>query len=274
MRAVVLREPGPPEHLVVEADWPRPVLRPGCAIVQVEAEGVCYRDVVERRGGFPFIRRPVVPGHEFAGTIVELADDVEHLAVGQRVVNLHRAPCGSCRACTSGNETRCQRALEVFGLSVDGGYAELVLARAGCLVPIPAGIPSEHACFLNCTAGVACIDITPATVTKLMDVMVYVVVYLTGSMLQLGAAEPWLMAPLLGWASRPEYAPFAQQLVENPPRPGGRIVDDSKVHDHHAIIPTTAAPRGTLDRDETRVFDLIVRRWVSKSTPTMPKRAP
>jgi len=155
MRAVVLREPGPPEHLVLDDDWPRPVLRPGCAIVQVEAEGVCYRDVVERRGGFPFIKRPVVPGHEFAGTIVELAQDVEHLAVGQRVVNLHRAPCGSCRACTSGNETRCQRALEVFGLSVDGGYAELVLARAGCLVPIPEGIPSEHACFLNCTAGVA-----------------------------------------------------------------------------------------------------------------------
>jgi acryloyl-coenzyme A reductase len=155
MRAVVLREPGPPEQLQLEADHPRPTLRPGCAIVQVDAEGVCYRDVVERRGGFPFIKRPVVPGHEFAGTIVELADDVVGLAIGQRVVNLHRAPCGACRACTGGNETRCQRALEVFGLSVDGGYAEYVLARAGCLVPVPDGLPSEQACFLNCTAGVA-----------------------------------------------------------------------------------------------------------------------
>jgi len=155
MRAIVLREPGPPESLRLDGEYPRPTLRPGCAIVRVDAEGVCHRDVVERRGGFPFIKRPVVPGHEFAGTIVELADDVAHLAVGQRVVNLHRAPCGSCRACASGNETRCQRALEVFGLSVDGGYAEYVLARAGCLVPVPDGIASEHACFLNCTAAVA-----------------------------------------------------------------------------------------------------------------------
>ncbi|HET6582140.1 MAG TPA: zinc-binding dehydrogenase [Nannocystaceae bacterium] len=155
MRAVVLREPGPPEHLGLEQDWPRPTLRPGCAIVRVEAEGVCHRDVVERRGGFPFMKRPVVPGHEFAGTIVELADDVDGFAVGQRVVNLHRAPCGSCWACTAGNETRCQRALEVFGLSVDGGYAEYVLARAGCLVPVPDGLASAHACFLNCTAAVA-----------------------------------------------------------------------------------------------------------------------
>lgn len=155
MRAVVLREPGPPEHLELEREWPRPRLRAGCAIVRVEAEGVCHRDVVERRGGFPFMKRPVVPGHEFAGTIVELADDVVGLAVGQRVVNLHRSPCGACRACTAGNETRCQRALEVFGLSVDGGYAEYVLARAGCLVPVPDGLASEHACFLNCTAAVA-----------------------------------------------------------------------------------------------------------------------
>jgi D-arabinose 1-dehydrogenase-like Zn-dependent alcohol dehydrogenase len=155
MRAVVLREPGPPESLRLDADYPRPTLRPGCAIVRVEAEGVCHRDVVERRGGFPFIKRPVVPGHEFAGRIVELAADVTHLHVGQHVVNLHRAPCGACPACMRGNETRCQRALEVFGLSVDGGYAEYVLARAGCLVPVPAGISSEHACFLNCTAAVA-----------------------------------------------------------------------------------------------------------------------
>jgi D-arabinose 1-dehydrogenase-like Zn-dependent alcohol dehydrogenase len=155
MRAVVLHEPGPPQSLRLDEAWPRPVLRSGCAIVKVEAEGVCFRDVVERRGGFPFIKRPVVPGHEFAGTIVELAEDAQGLAIGQRVVNLHRAPCGSCRSCAAGNETRCQRALEVFGLSVDGGYAEYVLARAGCLVPIPADIPSEHACFLNCTAAVA-----------------------------------------------------------------------------------------------------------------------
>jgi len=60
----------------------------------------------------------------------------------------------------------------------------------------------------------------------------------------------------------PEYSTFAAALVAQPPRPGSRIVDDSKVHDHHAIIPTPSGSRGSLDRDEARLFDLIVRRFL------------
>jgi D-arabinose 1-dehydrogenase-like Zn-dependent alcohol dehydrogenase len=124
-------------------------------IVRVAACGVCYRDIVERRGGFAFQKRPVVPGHEFAGEVVALGEGVTDVAIGQRVVNLHRAPCGSCEACTSGHETRCRRAFEVFGLSIDGAYAEHVLAPTGCLVPLPDAIGFEQACFLNCTAAVS-----------------------------------------------------------------------------------------------------------------------
>jgi DNA topoisomerase III len=68
-------------------------------------------------------------------------------------------------------------------------------------------------------------------------------------------------------ASYPDYARFAKQLVDQPPRPSARIVDDSKVHDHHAIIPTAAGPRGSLDRDEARLFDLIVRRFLGAFFP-------
>ncbi len=62
------------------------------------------------------------------------------------------------------------------------------------------------------------------------------------------------------------YAPFAQRLVEQPPRPSARIVDDSKVSDHHAIIPTGSISRG-MDRDESRLFDLIVRRFLGAFYP-------
>jgi DNA topoisomerase-3 len=61
----------------------------------------------------------------------------------------------------------------------------------------------------------------------------------------------------------PEYAPFAAELLANPPRPGRRVIDDTKVHDHHAIIPTAKrANPGGLDRDEGRIFDLIARRFL------------
>lgn len=70
-------------------------------------------------------------------------------------------------------------------------------------------------------------------------------------------------------AQVPAYAPFAQQLLANPPRPNRRIVDDTKVSDHHAIIPTgTRIPQGgSLDRDEARLLDLIARRFLGAFFP-------
>jgi DNA topoisomerase-3 len=66
----------------------------------------------------------------------------------------------------------------------------------------------------------------------------------------------------------PELAPFAAELVAHPPRPGRRVVDDAKVHDHHAIIPTGKSVRsGALDRDEQRLFDLVARRFLAAFFP-------
>ena len=154
MRAVVLHETGPADNLRLE-DWPRPVASPGHVVVRVLASGVCYRDVIDRQGGFPFAKRPVVPGHEFAGEVVEVGAGVEGFTPGDRVVNLHRAACGQCEYCLAGHEPRCLRALFSYGLTADGAYAEYVLAPTGSLVPLPAGIEPERACFLACTAGIA-----------------------------------------------------------------------------------------------------------------------
>src|SRR5262245_39789423 len=154
MRAVVLREIGPADKLRLE-DWPEPQVTPDHALVRVRAAGVCFRDVVDRRGGFPLMKRPVIPGHEFAGEVVAVGAGVSHLRVGVRVANVHRAACGACEPCRAGEEARCLRSLEVFGLTVDGGYAEKVLAHAGCLVALPDDLAFERACFLACTAGVA-----------------------------------------------------------------------------------------------------------------------
>ncbi|MGN6110610.1 MAG: DNA topoisomerase, partial [Kofleriaceae bacterium] len=76
---------------------------------------------------------------------------------------------------------------------------------------------------------------------------------------------PGLFAAL---AELPDYAPFARELVAHPPRPGRRVVDDAKVGDHHAIIPTGHTGRfGALDRDERRLFDLVVRRFLGAFYP-------
>ncbi len=80
------------------------------------------------------------------------------------------------------------------------------------------------------------------------------------------AAE--LATPFTALAAVPDYAPFARQLLTTPPRPNRRIVDDSKVSDHHAIIPTGAPIHlGSLDRDEARLFDLVARRFLGAFFP-------
>jgi DNA topoisomerase-3 len=71
-----------------------------------------------------------------------------------------------------------------------------------------------------------------------------------------------------GLARLDEYAEHVRPLLADPPRPNRRVFDDAKVQDHHAIVPTgrTVAP-GALDRDERRLFDLVVRRFIGAFHP-------
>jgi len=71
-----------------------------------------------------------------------------------------------------------------------------------------------------------------------------------------------------GVAKFADYAPFARPLLDHPPRTSKRVFDDSKVSDHHAIIPTgKAVDPKSLGRDEQRIFDLVVRRFLGAFYP-------
>ena len=94
MRAVVLDEPGPSSHLMLRADVPVPgyPLGPAEVRVRVAACAVAYRDLIDRTGGFRFMKRPVILGHEFSGVVEEAGVDVPcNLQQGQRVASLHWA---------------------------------------------------------------------------------------------------------------------------------------------------------------------------------------
>src|SRR5579871_6740823 len=153
MRAVLIREAGDTSKLLLE-EVPRPSPGPGQALVRVRAVGVCYRDLLDRLGKYPFMKRPVVTGHEFAGEVAEGGAGAP-FSVGDRVAALHRPPCGACDECRAGEETRCTGSFASFGHTVDGGYAEYAVADAAALVPVPDAVPLQQAAFLHCTAGVA-----------------------------------------------------------------------------------------------------------------------
>ncbi|HZS42109.1 MAG TPA: alcohol dehydrogenase catalytic domain-containing protein [Polyangia bacterium] len=154
MKAIVIREAGGPERLEL-ADWPSPQPGAGQVLVRVAACGVCYRDLLDREGKYPFMKRPVVTGHEWAGEIVAIGAGVRQFAAGDRVATTHRPACGECAPCRAGDETHCQTAMASYGLTVDGGYAEEVLAWESSLVRVPDAVPLDGAAFLHCTAAVA-----------------------------------------------------------------------------------------------------------------------
>jgi acryloyl-coenzyme A reductase len=152
MKAIVVAEPNG-SLSYQEVPTPRP--QAGEVLVKVAACGVCFRDLVDRQGRYPWIQFPATPGHEFAGTIVEVGAGVADLIVGDRVVNLHRSACGECRACLIGEDGRCEGSMWTYGHTTPGGYAEYVIAVPSSLVKVPAGLGLQEASFLNCTAAVS-----------------------------------------------------------------------------------------------------------------------
>jgi alcohol dehydrogenase, propanol-preferring len=120
--------------------------------IRVEACGVCHSDAGTVEGLFP-IEWPRVPGHEVVGRIDALGSGVEGWTVGQRVgVGFLGGHCGYCEFCRGGDLVNC-RNQEYTGIHQDGGYAEVMIAKASGLVAVPDATASADAAPLLC-AGI------------------------------------------------------------------------------------------------------------------------
>ncbi len=129
-------------------DVSEPVLVPGMVIVRVHTVGVCGSDVhmwhnTQSKSSKGVL--PVVLGHESAGVITAVADDVTGWQVGDRVVCETAASiCGRCALCRSGHYNLCP-SREGYGLKRDGAMAEYVLAEPRVLHRIPDNVSFEAA---------------------------------------------------------------------------------------------------------------------------------
>ena len=137
----------PSELRVVERRVAEP--GPGQVRIRVEACGVCHSDSATVEGLFP-IDWPRVPGHEAVGRIDALGPGVQGWAVGQRVgVGFLGGSCGYCDFCRNGDLVNC-RNQEFTGVHSDGGYAEVMIAKATGLMRIPDDLSSAGAAPLLC----------------------------------------------------------------------------------------------------------------------------
>ena len=122
---------------------------PGQVRIRIEACGVCHSDSGTVDGLFP-IDWPRVPGHEVVGRIDALGPGVQGWTLGQRVgVGFLAGFCGYCEFCRNGDLVNCKNQ-EYTGIHHDGGYAEVMIAKASGLVSIPDRLPSADAAPLLC----------------------------------------------------------------------------------------------------------------------------
>jgi alcohol dehydrogenase len=103
-----------------------------------------------RDGHFPFIRYPIVPGHEIAGTVEAVGERVRGVERGARVgLSALYSSCGTCAQCRGADEFLCAR-MEFTGVSRDGGFQEYMLAPAAYVAPLPEGLDFAEAAPLMC----------------------------------------------------------------------------------------------------------------------------
>jgi len=148
-RAVEVSAPGTLQ--VVE----RALVEPGAGQVRirVDACGVCHTDAATVTGAYPGLTLPRVPGHEVVGRIDAVGSGVSRWTLGQRVgIGYFGGEDGVCEPCRRGDMVNCRNPV-IPGITMDGGYAEVMIAESRGLAAIPDDLTSVEAAPLLC-AGI------------------------------------------------------------------------------------------------------------------------
>jgi len=147
MRAMVFHETGRPLSLeTVRVPGPGP----DQVLIRVEACAVCRTDLHVVDGDLTEPKLPLIPGHEVVGRVEAVGEHVSRYRRGERVgVPWLGYTCGECRYCRAGQENLCERA-GFTGYTLDGGYAELMVADHRYCFPMPERYAPVSAAPLLC----------------------------------------------------------------------------------------------------------------------------
>lgn len=120
-----------------------PTLKSGEVLIKVRAAGICGSDIprIFTNGTYHF---PTIPGHEFAGEVVDAFDEENRQLIGTRAAVFPLIPCMKCNCCKQGKYEMC-KSYNYLGSRCDGGFAEYVAAPAWNLAPIPDSVSFEQA---------------------------------------------------------------------------------------------------------------------------------
>jgi len=151
MRAVRLARVGRP---LEEAEIPIPELGPADVLIRVAAAGICHSDAHYRAGISRIDNLPVTVGHEVAGRVERIGDELADVAPGDRVCVHYLVHCGHCEFCARGLEQFC-RSGQMIGKHRDGGYAEFIKVPGKNAFRLPEEISFEAGAIMMCSSATA-----------------------------------------------------------------------------------------------------------------------
>lgn len=149
MKAAVLVTPG---RFEVQ-DVPRPEPGRDEVLVRITRVGICGTDIHIFNGHYAAENLPMIPGHEFTGTIAELGEGVSGLTVGNPVVVDMNIGCGTCYWCRRNEILNCPE-MQQMGITMDGAFAEYIAVPARLVIPAPLKVSAE---VLALTEPLACV---------------------------------------------------------------------------------------------------------------------
>jgi alcohol dehydrogenase, propanol-preferring len=163
VKACVLPSRAPIEtNPLVFTDVPTPQPRAGEILVKVHACGVCRTDLHVIEGELPVLKSPLIPGHQVVGVVERNGAGARRFQEGTRVgIAWLNSTDGTCRYCRAGKENLCEAAA-FTGQTVDGGYAEYIVAPEAFAYRLPNGFADVHAAPLLCAGiiGFRCLRVS------------------------------------------------------------------------------------------------------------------
>ncbi len=126
------------------SDIPEPVCADDEALLKIDFLGICGSDMQIYKGLHKYMTLPVIPGHEFSATIVEVGKNVSHFQAGDRVTMDPKITCGKCYPCEIGRPNACEQ-IKVMGVHAPGAAMEYILGKPERMYKIPEGLSSDTA---------------------------------------------------------------------------------------------------------------------------------
>jgi threonine dehydrogenase-like Zn-dependent dehydrogenase len=222
-RSILVERPGHAQ--LVAGPAPRP--GPGEVVVSVAAAGLCGSDLELYDGRRPeaYRRYPIVPGHEWAGTVAETGPDVQGLEPGDRVVAEGIRWCGACARCREGATNLCLAPYAETGFTHPGAFSDFVAVPARLVHRLPEGADLEQAALLEPAACVATglLAAPPSPGARVAVIGAGTLGLL--AVLQAGLYSPAELIAIDPRADRRAAALGLGATTELPPAPGGESLD-------------------------------------------------